>query len=188
MPKPSIRAGMLARRRRLTPASWSALSRLAQARFLETPEFSQASVLALYSSVGNEVATGEIHQAARRLGKRVAYPRVADRHLEFVEVASLAELNPGAFGIPEPVGAALAPELLDLILAPGVAFDRQGFRLGYGKGFYDRFLHTDGRRICPVGFCFDFQMVDELPVEAHDVGMHMLITEARTLRFKCLME
>lgn len=184
MPKKSIRATMLAQRRHLATVTCAALSHAAQVRLLETSEFSSASALALYSPVFNEVFTEELFHLSRSLGKRVAYPRVCGEHLEFVEVASLTELKPGAFGVLEPSGSSvLSAGSLDLMLVPGVAFDQAGFRLGYGKGFYDRFLHAADRCPCLVGFCFEFQVVADLPVESHDIGMNMLVTDERTLRF-----
>ncbi len=184
MPKKSIRSTMLAHRRHLAAVTCAASSHAAQARLIETPEFSRATVLALYSPVFNEVFTEELFHAARRLGKRVAYPRVCGEALEFVEVSCREELKPGAFGVLEPSGSLVLPATsLDLMLVPGVAFDQAGFRLGYGKGFYDRFLHAADHCPCLVGFCYEFQLVADLPVESHDVGMSMLVTEARTLRF-----
>jgi len=185
MPKKSVRADMLARRKSLNPIVYRDFSRMAQERLLATPEFIASAVVALYRPVANEVATEELHHAAVQSGKRVVYPRISDRHLEFVAVYELSELHPGAFGVPEPTGDVLVnPESIDLILVPGVAFDQRGFRLGYGKGFYDRFLAASGGRAHRVGFCFDFQLVDALPVEGHDVGMQMLITETRTLHIQ----
>ncbi|WP_432823438.1 5-formyltetrahydrofolate cyclo-ligase [Trichloromonas sp.] len=184
MPKKSIRATMLAQRRHLASVTCASLSHAAQLRLLETPEFLQAAVLALYSPVYNEVFTEELFHAALRHGKRVAYPRVCGEVLEFVEVTRLAELKSGVFGVLEPSGSSVLSACdLDLMLVPGVAFDQAGFRLGYGKGFYDRFLHAADRCPCLVGFCFEFQLVDDLPVESHDIGMNMLVTDARTLRF-----
>jgi 5-formyltetrahydrofolate cyclo-ligase len=175
---------MLAQRRCLASGSCDGLSHAAQVRLLETPEFAEAATLGLYSSVFNEVSTEELFHAARRLGKRVVYPRVCGELLEFVEVIRQSELKPGSFGILEPSGAEVVPTAaLDLLLVPGVAFDQKGYRLGYGKGFYDRSLHKVDRRPGLVGLCFDFQLVAELPVETHDIGMDMLVTEARTLRF-----
>ncbi len=184
MPKKSIRSTMLVQRRQLASADCVAMSHAAQMRLLATPEFSRAATLALYSPIQNEVFTDELFHAARRLAKRVAYPRIRRDSLEFVEVGALAELQPGRFGIPEPAGdTLLAAADLDFMLVPGVAFDRGGFRLGYGKGYYDRFLHAVDRRPCLAGFCFDFQLVADLPMEAHDVGMNLVVTDVRTLHF-----
>ncbi|MEJ2201154.1 MAG: 5-formyltetrahydrofolate cyclo-ligase, partial [Desulfuromonadaceae bacterium] len=184
MPKKSIRASMLEQRRQLATAVYAELSRKVQDRLLETPEFAAAEILALYSPVANEVATDELFHRARRQGKRVAYPRVRGELLEFVEVGQLAELTPGFRGILEPSGSMLVPLAgLDLLLVPGVVFDQRGHRLGYGKGFYDRTLHLSGRCAKLIGLSFEFQLVTELPVEFHDIGMDMLVTETRALQF-----
>lgn len=182
MPKRSIRDEMLIRRRHLAVDTCLARSLSAQQRLLQTPEFVAATVVGLYSPVRNEVFTEEIFTAARLAGKTVAYPRVRDDLLDFVEVAQRQELVPGAYGILEPGGAKIVPlSALELIVVPGVAFDFHGHRLGYGKGYYDRFLQDERRYL--VGLCFDFQLVMKLPAEVHDVRMDMLVTDERALRF-----
>jgi 5-formyltetrahydrofolate cyclo-ligase len=182
MPKRSIRDELLARRRHLAVETCLGRSLAAQQALLLTPEFAAATVVALYSPVRNEVFTEEIFAEARRSGKTVTYPRVRGNLLEFVEVRERQELEPGAYGILEPGGVQVVPlSSLELIVVPGVAFDLIGHRLGYGKGYYDRFLHQ--RRGQLVGLCFDFQLVERLPAEAHDVRMNMVVTEERTLRF-----
>jgi 5-formyltetrahydrofolate cyclo-ligase len=182
MPKRSIRDDLLARRQHLAADTCLGRSLEAQQRFLLTPEFAAATVVGLYSPVRNEVFTEELFTVARRSGKMVAYPRVRGVLLEFVRVMERQELVPGAFGILEPGGTQVVPlAALDLVVVPGVAFDLTGHRLGYGKGYYDRFLHE--RRGQLVGLCFDFQLVGTLPAEAHDVRMDMVVTDERTLRF-----
>jgi 5-formyltetrahydrofolate cyclo-ligase len=181
MPKRSIREEMLVRRRHLAVDTCLARSLSAQQRLLQTPEFAASTVVGLYSPVRNEVFTEEIFTVARLAGKTVAYPRVRENWLDFVEVSQRQELVPGAYGILEPGGAKIVPPAaLGLIVVPGVAFDLAGHRLGYGKGYYDRFLL--GGRGHLVGLCFDFQLVTKLPAEVHDVRMDMLVTDERTLR------
>ena len=117
-------------------------------------------------------------------GKDFAYPRVTDGRLDLFRVASLYELAPGAFGVREPVARiehAVAPETLDLILVPGVAFTRAGERLGRGGGFYDRLLASLPAHTCKVGVCFDAQILTELPVEPHDQRVDFLATESGLL-------
>ncbi|MDX9708869.1 MAG: 5-formyltetrahydrofolate cyclo-ligase [Trichloromonas sp.] len=183
MPKQSLRAAML-ERRRISTADRAAWGQAAQSRLLSSPEYAAANFLALYSPVRDEVPTDEIFRAARKSGKRVAYPRVAADGLEFVEVSDLNGLRPGRFGILEPIGASPLPlAAIDLMVIPGVAYDLEGFRLGYGKGCYDRFLHGSGAKPRRAGFCYELQLVASLPVENHDIAMHLLITESRILRF-----
>lgn len=107
--------------------------------------------------------------------KQIALPVVVGDRIFPKWVSGLQDLNLGAFGILEPLPeAASAGTEFDLILVPGRAFDRQGGRLGRGKGYYDRFLgSTTGYRI---GVCFDYQIVDEIPREAHDVKMDAVVT------------
>lgn len=184
MPKQSLRAAMLERRRQISTADRAAWGRSAQSGLLSTPEYAAANVLALYSPVRDEVPTDEIFRAAREAGKRVAYPRVAAAGLEFVEVSDLDGLRLGRFGILEPVGASPLPlAAIDLMVIPGVAYDLEGFRLGYGKGCYDRFLHGSDVKPRRVGFCYELQLTASLPVQNHDIAMHLLITESRILRF-----
>lgn len=109
------------------------------------------------------------------IGKRLALPLMSGVSLSPRWVESEADLVAGSFGIREPrASAPLAGDRFDLILVPGVAFDRSGGRLGRGRGFYDRFL--EGTRGVRVGVCFEDQVVPEVPVEAHDVRMNVLAT------------
>lgn len=109
--------------------------------------------------------------------KRIALPLVMGSGLKFRWVGSPEELQPGQFGILEPAkDAPCAGSTFDLILVPGLAFDRRGGRLGRGKGYYDRFLcETTGLR---AGIGFEDQIVEEIPCEAHDVRVDFLITPA----------
>ncbi len=185
MPKASLRQTLLKSRRHLAPQTCFALSWRIQERFLALSEFGDSSCLALYSPVMNEAFTEDILAAALVQGKQVAYPRVRGAELEFVKIGSREDLVPGAFGIPEPVrGEPLALAEVDLVVVPGVAFDGTGHRLGYGKGFYDRALHALPGSTLLVGLCFELQLVDQLPTEAHDIRMNLLVTEDRLLDFR----
>ncbi len=183
MPKHSLREQMLEYRCRLTAETLQQLSDLVQRQFVELPEFLAASVVALYSPTRNEVATAELFRVGRQL-KRLLFPRVFGKHLEFVEVSDWSELHSGAFGIAEPIGSpVVAAETIDLMVLPGLAFDRRGHRLGYGKGYYDRYWHQQPRHGLLLGLAFDFQVVDRLPVEHHDIQLDLLVTETSLLRF-----
>lgn len=123
-------------------------------------------------------------------GKSFAYPRVTEDRLDLFRVASLHELAPGAFGVREPLARienAIAPESLDLILVPGVAFTADGARLGRGGGFYDRLLAWLTPRTCKIGVCFDAQLLPELPIEPHDQHMDFIATESGLLNAERLL-
>lgn len=178
MPKRSIRADLLAQRKHLAAETCLSYSLQIQQHLLQTAEFQRAAAIALYSPVLNEVFTEQLFRAACDAGKLIAYPRVCGADLEFVRVAGPGDLAPGSFGVLEPTGSQLiSPDALDLVVVPGVGFDRQGGRLGYGKGFYDRGLHHTQRPGCLVGLCFELQLLERLPAENHDVHMDIIITE-----------
>lgn len=117
-------------------------------------------------------------------GKEVFLPAVCGEELRFIRVASERDFKKGTFGILEPclTGEALPSDLADIIVLPGVAFDLSGRRIGYGKGFYDRALHRLEGMGRLVGFCYDFQLVDEIAGEPHDVAVDMVITDRRMIR------
>jgi len=188
MDKVAIRALMLKRRNELLPEQAARMSRLAQQRLVATKLFAAARSLALYSPVRKEVDTRGIFSIACRQGKQVYYPRVAGKHLHFVPISRTEQLVPGAFGVLEPA-ADLKPgqQVPDLILVPGVAFDRCGHRLGYGRGFYDRYLARCCDKAVRVGFSYSFQLYDALPVDAHDQSLDVLVTDAETITWRSVL-
>ncbi len=180
MDKQRVRKAFLAQRQQLDDQTYTRLSYLAQHRLLESAIFHRAKALALYSPVRREVATGEILRVARSAGKRVYYPRVNGEKLDFLHVATSADLSAGAFGVAEPTaGDAVDAAQLDLMVVPGVAFSIAGYRLGYGKGFYDRQLATLTAATVTVGLGFDFQLVQSLPVEDHDQQLDYIVTDVQ---------
>ncbi len=181
MEKHKTRLRLLQQRRELNEAACRQLSLQIQQRLINADCFRQARSLALYSSVNNEVGTEELFCAALKEGKQVCYPRVSgDNQLVFLQVRSLEDLRQGRFGVAEPHGGEqCGVDELDLVVVPGVAFDRQGGRLGYGKGFYDRELSRLTSVTGSVGLCYDFQLCASLPVEAHDRPVSFLVTESQ---------
>ncbi|HEY5672964.1 MAG TPA: 5-formyltetrahydrofolate cyclo-ligase [Malonomonas sp.] len=180
MPKHVIRQELLTRRKQLGVAEHRHLSQQAQRRLIESDCFKAARTLALYSAINNEVQTELLFAAAVAEGKRVSYPRVRSTVLEFVEVVSLPHLQLGSFGVAEPQRGELLPVTeIDLLVVPGVAFDRSGHRLGYGKGFYDRELARVSSAAVSVGLCFDFQLCGRLPSESHDQPVRFIATETQ---------
>lgn len=172
----------MARRRELSDAQVGSLSLALQRRFLDLPEFQAARTLALYAPIHREVDTAAVAAAALAAGKTVLYPAVVGDDLKFCPVADLGELAPGRYGIPEPGGEGCDPAQADLIVVPGVAFDLCGRRIGYGKGYYDRALHRLEGSGKLVAFCFDFQLLQEIVGEPHDVTMDLIVTESRVVR------
>jgi 5-formyltetrahydrofolate cyclo-ligase len=143
------------------------------------PPFQTASTLCSYLAIGHEVRTQELIALAWAQGTRVVLPRTifATRQLALHAVTSFADLVPGRYGILEPPADAplVDPQEVELFLVPGVAFDAQGHRLGYGAGFYDGLLaQSAGWR---VALAYGGQLTPHVPTDAHDVPMHALATE-----------
>ena len=94
-------------------------------------------------------------------------------------------MKKGAHGIPEPTEIVpISIEEIEIILVPGLAFDKTGARMGFGKGYYDKLLET--RKAIKIGICYDFQLLDKIPSEPHDVPMDIIITEKRVQRIKTI--
>lgn len=138
--------------------------------------------IGLYAAVRSEVETEGLFHRLRARRCQLFYPRcrLSGRLLDFVPVADPGELQPGAFEIPEPAGEPVDLDRLDLVVVPGLAFDRRGARLGYGQGYYDRTLAAFGGG--RVGLAFGAQILEKLPVDIHDQPMDAVITEDGVLR------
>jgi len=160
-------------------------SYVVQRRLLCLDLFRRAQTVALYSPVHNEVSTLHLMRDALAGRRSVVMPQVAGDGLVFRRIRSLDDLAPGRFGILEPRPETAKVELaeLELIVLPGVAFDRRGHRLGYGKGYYDRALLAAGNTCRRVGLGYDFQLVDRLPTFDHDMQLELLLTETEALEF-----
>ena len=116
----------------------------------------------------------------RGSGKKICYPRVEGDHLNLMLVDSLDELFASRWQLREPVAyepLLQAPDKIDLILVPGLAFSQSCQRLGRGGGYYDRLLASENLRARKIGVCFDLQTFPELPVESHDVCVDAVVTE-----------
>lgn len=138
--------------------------------------FKSAEVIFCYVSFGSEIETSLLINELLAAGKTVAVPRCDDLsgNMSAVVIDSLSELKPGSFGIPEPQGAQLDKGLIDAVIVPGASFDKSGYRLGYGKGYYDRFLAN----ISPltIGVCHRELLADVLPHLGHDIKIDHVIS------------
>lgn len=171
--------------RRMRDALDSAQARAAAERaaehLLRVPVVLAARRIALFASVGSELDAGPAARRLRARGVELAYPRVlrGTQRLEFHLVGGEEELAAGAFGIPEPAAdAPVAPvQSIDAFVVPGLAFDAGGARVGWGRGYYDRTLAAAPDRP-RIGYCFDCQLVPEVPRGRGDLPMHVIVTES----------
>lgn len=151
-------------------------------RFLELPEVRRASTILLFSTFGSEVPTGGMIRRLHERGVVVALPRIEGSEIVPVPYAPGDRTTTTSFGAEEPVdGTPLDPSTIDVVAVPGVAFDRSGRRIGYGGGYYDRFLR--GMPALRVALVFGLQVVDEaLPAGRFDLPVHAIVTEDETIR------
>jgi 5-formyltetrahydrofolate cyclo-ligase len=182
--KNAVRASMRAQLQALTDAERAARSTAACARILKSTAFQSAVCVMLYTPLRSEIDVMSVALEAFRLGKVVCVPRVADggKSMHAVEIKSIDDesMTSDALGVPAPrSGREIMHESIDLVIAPGVAFDVRGGRLGRGGGFYDRFLAKAHRHTATIGVCFDFQLLDEIPTEADDIPVQAVVTDRR---------
>ena len=153
------------------------------AAFLALPETRAAHTLLLFYGVGREPDTRGLIETLLAGGKRIALPRcLPGRRMEARQITALAELRPGAYGIPEPPEdcPAVPKEAVDLVLAPNLCCDRQGRRLGHGGGYYDRWLAGFSGR--SVALCPDAWLQEALPQDEFDVPVELVLTETSQWR------
>lgn len=185
-PKPITRRTVLSRRDALSAEARAAASAtIAQSVMQLLSSVPAGAVVALYAAKGSEVDTTAIDAFARARGLRVAYPRIidGDRRLTFHEV-TIDELVPATFGLREPVATAPSVALAEIaaLVIPGLAFDRAGGRIGWGRGYYDVTLAALSPAALRVGLAFECQILDHVPREPHDVPLHHVVTEAAIYR------
>lgn len=187
--KASLRAALRDRRQALPAETVAEASAAVTARVLALPQWDAAREILAYLPVRGEVDTRALAARAIREGKRLLVPRCRENEPGRVDLGCLtclSEAIPGRFGIPEPPAASCQPPEAfapDLILVPGLAFDRAGTRLGFGGGYYDRLLALPmAAGAYVVGLCHAFQFVEHLPAADWDRPMHAVITELSTHR------
>ena len=182
--KVATRKRLLAQRRKLDPAEALRRSESIHAQLWLLSEFQNAGRIFTYiSAKDNEADTHNVILALLEEGREVACPCTApDRSIAWRQIESESDLVTARYGIPEPHASCpiLIPNPRSIVLVPGIAFSRNGDRIGYGAGYFDRFLaESEG---ISIGLGYDFQIVDRIPSEPHDVPVHMVVTESAIYR------
>lgn len=156
-------------------------------RFMTLPEYDESTTVMFYVDVRDEVRTRHALPAAVASEKRVVIPYCVDGELELFHLECMDELEVGMYKILEPrselrdvAAKRLAPADLDLIMVPGVAFDREGGRTGHGKGYYDKLLEHARPDAPLIALAFECQLFPEIPCEDHDIYMDKVVTELDT--------
>lgn len=153
-------------------------------KLLQEPSIQQANTIAITLSNQPEVDTTLIIEQLWKLNKQVAIPKChpADRSMQFYIIDSFAQTERAFKNILEPIPElteAIGKDAIDVIVVPGVVFDREGYRIGFGGGYYDRFLlGFDGKRIA---LAFEEQLLNSIPKESHDLPVHILLTDSERI-------
>jgi len=163
-------------------------SRKACRNLIATPEFQNASTVMMFLSLPHELDTSEAILCAWQLGKTVVVPKVSwqQRHMIPVQINSLETgFSSEVAGLRNPItGAPVSFEDIDMVVAPGLGFDRKGNRLGRGGSYYDRFFANKDLRAQKCGLAFAEQLVETVPVTEHDVPIDLLVTDEGVLYFR----
>ncbi len=175
MDKKLLRNQIRQQKKQLTGSYIAETSQKLAEMFFETEYYQNATTIYGYLSYNQEVRTVPILQRAMEDGKRVAVPKVYGDTMRFIYLEDLCAVAPGCMSIPEPVAdGPVAEDQTALVLMPGVAFDEKGNRMGYGGGFYDKFLAQEPNHPT-VALCYAFQMVENLPTDDYDVPVDMVL-------------
>lgn len=174
MNKQELRRAIRERKRAMTEEIVERSNALAE-KFYNTPAYQAASTIYGYLPYNQEVRTVPMLQRALDEGKRVAVPKVYGEEMRFIYLEDLTQVSKGYAGIPEPIAdAPVAEDQQALVLMPGLAFDPQGHRIGYGGGFYDRFLAQEPHHPT-LALCYEFQMQAHLDTEEFDIPVDTVL-------------
>lgn len=183
MDKNKLRTEMLEKRRSLTSKFMDDASQRIYEKVTGLKEVETAKTILVYSNFDNEVKTGSLTGWLLFNGAKVCLPAVKDDEMFAVDIKSAA-LELSAFGVPQPRlqdAETINPEEFDLVIVPGVCFDRQKNRIGFGKGYYDKFL-KEAKNAKRIALSYSFQMTAKIDADAHDVQMDMIVTEEEIIK------
>lgn len=175
MNKQELRQAIRARKQAMTEEDILRRSEILAEKFARSNAYRTAKTIYGYLPYNQEVRTVPMLRRALEEGKRVAVPKVYGDDMKFIYLDDLSQVAKGYAGIPEPVAdGPVAQDETALVLMPGLAFDRAGHRIGYGGGFYDKFLAREPHHPT-VALCYDFQVMDRLETEEFDIPVDLVI-------------
>jgi 5-formyltetrahydrofolate cyclo-ligase len=181
MDKKALRKHMMELRQSFSNETRSQYDSIIYNKLINCEYYNNAKVIFVYVSFMDEADTHKIINHALQNNKTVCVPKIINRTegMKAVKIDSLSELKENGFGIlePETTTAAVDPKDIELILVPGLAFDKNGGRLGYGAGYYDRFFCEVRAEVKKIAVAYSFQVVDEVPMEEHDVLIDHIVTD-----------
>jgi len=188
--KKSIRKEIMEKRSKLTWEIIKEKSHIIEERLFNLEEYQKSNFIFSFISFKDEVHTHEIIKNSLNMGKRIGVPVtvIKPRKLLVSELKDFEkELEIGYYGILTPkkeYQRILSPNIVDLVLVPGVAFDVEGYRVGYGGGYYDRFFSSLKKDVIKIGLCYDLQILSQVPRDPYDIPVDLIISENRLIYCK----
>jgi len=179
--KTQLKGSILEKRNSLSKSEILEKSNKIKSSLFDLESYKKSKTAMFFVSFGSEVNTHDIIKES--IGRKtLVVPKVIEHEIEPSVILDFDSLIPsGKFGILEPIEIMkIAYKNIGLVLVPGIAFDKEGHRLGYGFGYYDKFLKKVPKAV-KIGLCFDFQVVDKVPREEHDVAVDFIVTEERVI-------
>jgi len=189
MDSTKLRKDTLAQRDLLSRSQQIEYSNRIMKRIVRMDQFQEAVTIFIYVDFRSEVITGPLIEYILESGKNVVVPVTLVREKDLLAVSitdPTRELVPGYCSIPEPImgireSQAVSPDIIDIIFLPGSVFDERGGRMGYGGGYYDRFVSAKAPQALRVGLAYELQMVQHAPLQDHDEFLDFIVTEERTV-------
>lgn len=184
--KSDIRKTILDKRNSISPLDIVNNSRIISNSVISTKEYQSSFSVGIYYSIGSEVKTFDIIKHSLENKKEIALPRVIDStKIQFFKIMEdrfeKIKFTKGKYGIFENSMSTTIIDKIDLLIIPGITFDLKGYRIGYGKGYYDRFLSL-GKSKCIMGLSYESQIINEIPNNEHDIPVDIIITEKKIIR------
>ncbi len=175
MDKTALRRAIREKKRAMTEDEIHSRSQALGKLFARSEAYKSAKTIYGYLPYNQEVRTVPMLEQALKDGKQVAVPKVYGDEMKFIYLTDLSQVEKGYAGIPEPIAdGPIAEDKTALVLMPGLAFDPQGNRMGYGGGFYDKFLASEPEHPT-LALCYDFQMLPELQTDKHDIPVDVVL-------------
>lgn len=181
--KNQLKGSILQKRNSLSKDEIIEKSSLIKKNLFNLEQYKSSKTIMFFASFNSEVNTHDMIRNSLK-NKTVLIPKILNHQIEPSVIIDFDNLIPAKFGIPEPIELMkIAYKNISLVLVPGVVFDKEGHRIGYGFGFYDKFLAKVPKAV-KIGLCFDFQIVDKIPHETHDIPVDFIVTEKRVVECK----
>lgn len=181
--KNELRKEMIKRRNELNNVEKIVMDNKIIETFINTIEYKKCTQIFMYIGFGSEINTKKLIDYALNDGKEVYVPKVIKKDMVFIRINNLENLVTSNYGILEPIGdkSDFNVDKLGIVIMPGVVFDKQGNRVGYGGGYYDKFLNTNVITAKKIALVYNFQIIDSIPSEKHDMKVDSIITEEKII-------